>query len=167
MEATLKQRRIGALSIIAALALVCAFWASSIPQSAIYKNYKQDQKLKEMLRSIKPPEGTRNFKIDTIRNNFEGKSFPMVFGDFSTDLTCEQVKAHYKAEFARHGFAFNDKDGNDGENISNFYFSNAEHNATVGCQESRTKKTQCTIFLSETTYFSLGSPSVPALGAPL
>ncbi len=101
MEATLKQRRIGALSIIAALALVCAFWLIA-PRTPLYKNYKQDNKLKDILGGIKPPAAVSGGGITILRPS----SGPIAMAFYFTKLESEPVKSHYQNEFARHGFVY-------------------------------------------------------------
>jgi hypothetical protein len=102
MDAASRQRRIGRLSVIAALVVVCAFWTFYVPRSTLYKNYSQERKLKETLQAIKPPPGTQGGNVTTSHTG----DAVLAMGIYFSNLHPEPLKSYYVDEFARHGFVY-------------------------------------------------------------
>jgi hypothetical protein len=104
MDAVRKQRHSGALSVVASLALVCAFWLVA-PRTKQYKAYKDRWELQAGLRAITTPAGTH--VIDS-RTMYMGDSW-IAGRIYSTDSQLDRVKSHYMQEFPRHGFVFKEE----------------------------------------------------------
>jgi hypothetical protein len=96
-----KQWRIGIISTISVLLIVAACLALFAPARNWIRAYAREQQLKTKLSAINLPTGARQ---DSLVSSHAGNS-PYVTGFYSADSNFESVKAHYRQELTRQGFA--------------------------------------------------------------
>jgi uncharacterized membrane protein len=138
------------ISIVAALVVVAVFWAVVIPRIGHYWAMRQETsnpELEKVLRSINPPAETRLVEIETVKEN----GIPVVVATYSTSSDCDGVRAHYKQEFLKHGFTYEDEnqDAGPGDHGHELFFTRLlfQHGlqyrlkaAYVLCGEPRSKE---------------------------
>ena len=100
-----RKSRSGVISIVAALAAVCAFWLV-VPHTKQYKAYKARTEIEELLKTIQPPDGA---KVLNIESQTDG-SLPFVIGTYLSNSKIETLRGHYQQEFVRRGFVVKAED---------------------------------------------------------
>jgi hypothetical protein len=143
MDPARKERRIGSVSVIAVLVVVCAFWLVFVPRSKRHGSYKEERELKQMLQAIQPPAGAKATNISAI--HFEDMHVIAV-GAYLTDSTNEMVKAHYMQEFPRHAFVFKGEN-NKKESQTSLNFCSPSYMAELVFSQAESRPMTYTIFL--------------------
>ena len=126
MDPARKERRIGTLSVIAVLVVVCVFWLVVVPHSKPYLSYKEERHVKEMLQAIVPPAGAKVLTLSAINVG----NMQIAIGNYLTDSTTEAVREHYVQEFARHAFVFKGEN-NTKESQTSLNFCNSSYMAEL------------------------------------
>jgi hypothetical protein len=127
----LKKHRNGALVVIGALVLVIGFWIDQAPRFRFYRVYRMKQRLRSL--SLPPQSQLSNF------NDFGTVEVPglasidSISGFYSTNVDCDVVNAHYKAEFPRHGFSFVSEPQAPRPESEALRFSSPEFSANLSC----------------------------------
>jgi hypothetical protein len=110
-----------------ALVLVITFWIYQAPHTHFYREYR----LKKRLGNFSLPPQTEGPTItdNTVKLPY-GLFIDGIIGFYSTNVDCDVVIAHYKAEFARQGFSY----ANEGEGESAaLRFSSSEFSGKLSC----------------------------------
>jgi hypothetical protein len=124
MDPVRQERRTGIISMIAALVVVCVFWAFFFIQHSKQPTpHKGDAELIVALKGIEPPADVKTISIDTL--HVEKVSFAK--GVYLTHSDFEKIRAAYMKEFVRHGFVY--KPWN---NSKTLYFCSDDFYAVVG-----------------------------------
>jgi hypothetical protein len=103
------------------------------PHKSPFSKERRVGQLKSTLESIQPPTGDEPGKITTLPGN-EVKLLGVI-GAYTTKFDCATLEAHYKEEFAKHGFSYTEKaiaSSKTGKSIS---FTSRDYNATLNCTE--------------------------------
>jgi hypothetical protein len=106
MDPEPKQSRRGVAIIIAVLVVVCVWWLLFFPRTGLYRNYKEKSDLERTLRAIRLPAGAT---LDGIYMVQDGKKW-LAVGRYLTWAEIETVESHYKQEFPRHGFVYQEQE---------------------------------------------------------
>lgn len=161
MDPARKNRRIGIVSVVAALVLVCLWWTVA-PRTEVYKKHERNAKVKDALRSINPPPKT-SVDIDIIPF---GEDI-LVTGTYVSELDCEGLKRYYKEQFPKHGFAYKGDTEGSGIQLSSMVFSGPEYEASLACVGSNTPRHLYTIMLSRknVVVYKINPPSAFLFGA--
>jgi hypothetical protein len=85
--------------------------------------------LEKVLRSINPPAETRLVEIETVKEN----GIPVVVATYSTSSDCDGVRAHYKQEFLKHGFTYEDENQDAGPGTTGMNFSSPDYYSSMVC----------------------------------
>ncbi len=134
MDFASKERRIGFLTVILVLLVVAGFWIlhPHLPFSSDGRAARREERIKSTLASIRPIEGDHLGEI-------QAGSFPngtsLATRTDSTMSLCAALEAHYKEEFARHGFTYTgtqEASPTVGRSIS---FSSRDYDASLSCTE--------------------------------
>jgi hypothetical protein len=126
MEPAGKQRRIGVMSVAAALVAVAVFWEAIFPHTAYYKKRQRKTQIEERLRSISTPAGA-SVKITTV----DIGGHLLAVGNYEVSADWESVKTHYKGEFPKHGFIYSSKTNGSGADAPTLTFTSPEYDATL------------------------------------
>ena len=102
-----QERRTGWISLIAALALIAAFWTVYAIRHRPHKP-RTAAELVDELKTINPPEGAQRISLFPIQdsNSVDQQAVAM----YTANSDCVAVAKYYKAEFARHGFKYKLRD---------------------------------------------------------
>ena len=127
----LKKRRNGALVVIGALVLVIGFWIDQAPHFHVYRMYR----MKQRMRSLRLPAQSRLLDINDL-NTLEVRglaSIDSIMGVYSTDVDCNVVNAHYRAEFPRQSFSYVNEHTASGTESGQLKFSAPQLSASLSC----------------------------------
>jgi len=127
----LKKRKNGVLVVTGALMLVLAFWIYRVPHTHFYRTYR----LKQRLRSFSLPPQTKVLTINdmgTVELPY-GLVIDGITGFYSTNVDCDIVNTHYKAEFVRQGFSYVNEPHAPRPESAELRFSSPEFSASVSC----------------------------------
>ena len=147
MDPAQQERRIGILTVILALLVVVVFWMlyphkwpfSSEGRGARPGTEAREARAKTTLENIRPLPGDEPGRIETL--NFPGTNQLAVTGIYSTKSDCATLEAHYKEEFAKHGFTYAGTDESSTNESSRtkrgaLSFSSRDYGATLSCTET-------------------------------
>ena len=129
MDPARQERRIGIIVVILVLLAVVFFWMLH-PHNLPFSSYVREARLKRTLESIHQPAGDAPGKIQTT--TFPGANFLSVMGVYSTKSDCATVEAHYKQEFARHGFTYTETTEVSKTQGRSLSFSSRDYDASLG-----------------------------------
>lgn len=102
MDPVRKERRIGVVSIVAALLVVVAFWVFVVPRSSWYQTYKLEAPAKRKMRELRPPSGVETLLVSSGHIG----DLVHVTAAYRTDRDFEAIKSHYLKEMPLHGLTF-------------------------------------------------------------
>lgn len=137
-ESAQQERRIGILTVILVLFVVALFWMLYPQKWPFSSNQREDSsreaKIKSRLESIRPPDGDHLGEIQTL--NFSSGYLAVTRAN-STMSLCAALEAHYKEEFARHGFTYTGtREASQTADRSLSFFSQ-DYGASLSCTEPR------------------------------
>jgi hypothetical protein len=116
--------------MIGALVLVIGFWIDQAPHFHFYRMYR----MKQRLRNLSLPPQSRLVNIDDFGSvEVPGLvSIDSIMGVYSTNVDCDVVNAHYKAEFPKQGFPFDEHQAS-GAKSAQLTFSAPGLSANLSC----------------------------------
>ena len=132
-----RNRRIGALSVVSALTVVLIWWTVIAPRTPQYKAYAREARLKATLGKLAPPTGSRLVNVWIIPMVDRDRRYAIAMGSYTTKSPCATVEAHYKAEFVKHGFAYEGEEAAANTHGRQLSFSSQDYDATLNCSETR------------------------------
>jgi hypothetical protein len=142
MDRALQERRVSILPVVFALLAVAAFWML-YPQKWPFRAERpkagpgadaREAELKKRLENIQPLTGDGSGRIETI--HFPGTDRLAATAIYSTKFDCARLEAHYKEEFARHGFTFTGIEQSSETGNRALSFSSPDYDATLSCTDT-------------------------------
>jgi hypothetical protein len=130
MDRARQERRIGILVVVLVLLVVVLFWM--LHPHLPFSSYGHEARIKSTLESIHPLGDDHLGAIQTV-NLSSGDLW--VTRTNSTMSLCTALEAHYKEEFARHGFTYTgtrEASETAGRLLS---FSSQDYGASLSCTE--------------------------------
>ena len=148
----LKKHWKGTLVAIGVLVLVIGFWIDQAPHFHFYRIYRMKQKLRSL--SL-PPQSQLLDIVDfgTVKVR-DLASIDSITGVYFTDLDCDVVNAHYKAEFLRKGFSYGNERPASGAESDQLSFSTPWFSARLGCSPLNAPKEQRTMYMISMTWIA-------------
>ncbi len=133
-ESAQQERRIGILTVVLVLMVVVLFWIlhPHLPFSSDGRETAREEKIKSTLKSIRPLDGDHLGEIHTL--DFSGGNV-WVTRTNSTMSLCTALEAHYKEEFARHGFTYTGTQEASARAARSISFSSEDYGASLSCTE--------------------------------
>ena len=132
--------------IVAVLMAVVLWWALVFPHTARYERAKNESLVKERLKRVQPPHGAKLLDFSTSHR----QGWPEALADYSIDSTCASVKAYYREEFARQGFAFKDeyKSSESSPEPDSLFYSDQDYSVGLSCDSSEKQPSSYMIILT-------------------
>lgn len=136
MDPARQERRIGIVVVILVLLAVVFFWVlhPHLPFSSYGRAASREERIKSTLASIRALEGDHLGEIQII--NFPSGDI-WVTRTNSTMSLCAALEAHYKEEFARHGFTYTGTREASPTAERMLSFSSPDYDARLSCTEPK------------------------------
>ena len=133
MDFASKERRIGLLSVVAALVLIAVWWLLLKPAVSKYKVHRQEAALKDKLGSIRPPAGRKPGDITITRLPQFGYISATRFDP--AELDCIAGELYYRNEFTNAGFGYDGEKVDPKQHTKTLSFAGQDFGASVLCWE--------------------------------
>ena len=128
-----REKRIGLLSVVAALVLIAGWWLLLMPALSKYKVHRQEASLKDKLGSIKPPAGVKPGDISVTRLAQFGYISATRLDPATSD--CVSGEMYYRNEFTNAGFGYDGEKLDPKQHTKTLSFAGQGYGASLICWE--------------------------------